>query len=58
MFFIVAIASAFVVGMDIYIMTISPRVGFGLLFKSLVFFLLAALNTLFMYVMCTRSLLK
>lgn len=58
MFFIVVVLSLFVVGIDLWVMTKRPAVGFSMLLRSAPTLILALVNTLFLYTLCARTLLK
>jgi hypothetical protein len=58
MFLVVVVLSIFVVGVDVYVMTKRPATGFSMLLRSAPTLLIALVNTLFMYTLCARTLLK
>ena len=58
MFLIVAVAAAIIVFADLsYIVSSRGRGGFMLLLRSLVALALPLINALFLYILCSRSLL-
>jgi hypothetical protein len=46
------------VAADLWIALSKPRVGLGLLLRSAPVLILSVVNALFMYILCTRTLLK
>jgi hypothetical protein len=58
MFFIVAVIATLAVGADLLIMTKRPALGLSMLLRSAPVLILSLLNTLFLYVLCARTLLK
>lgn len=58
MFFIVAVFAGIAVLMDVAVMTKKPAVGLQLLLRSAPALVIAVLNALFLYIVCTRALLK
>lgn len=58
MFWIVVALSVFVVGVDVWVMTKRPAAGFSMLLRSAPTLAIALVNTLFMYTLCARTLLK
>jgi len=58
MFFIVVALSLLVVGIDVSIMMKRPAVGLSMLLRSAPTLAIALVNTLFMYTLCARTLLK
>ena len=58
MFFFVAVVSGLAVGIDLFTMTRSPKLGLMMLARSFPTLALATLNALFLYILCARSLLK
>lgn len=57
-FLVVAIMAGLTVVADVYIGLSKPRVGLGLLLRSAPVLILSVVNALFMYILCTRTLLK
>lgn len=58
MFLIVAVAAAIIVFADLsYIVSSRGRGGFMLLLRSLIALALPLINALFLYILCSRSLL-
>jgi hypothetical protein len=57
-FLVVAIMAGLTVAADLYIALGKPRVGLGLLLRSAPVLILSVVNALFMYILCTRTLLK
>lgn len=57
-FFIVAILAAIAVAMDLWVMTKRPAVGFAMLLRSAPVLILSVMNSLFLYILCARTLLK
>ena len=61
-FYILFIVSAVLAGIvllaDIYIFALNPRAGFTLMLRSAPTVVLAVVNSLFLYVLCSRSLLR
>jgi len=58
MFMVVVVLSVFVVGVDVYVMMKRPAAGFYMLLRSAPTLVIALVNTLFMYTLCARTLLK
>lgn len=58
MFFLAASFAAIAVGMDLLLMLKKPKLGLFLLVRSLPAVTIALLNSLFLYIVCARSLLK
>ena len=58
MFMVVVVLSVFVVGVDVYVMMKRPAAGFSMLLRSAPTLVIALVNTLFMYTLCARTLLK
>jgi hypothetical protein len=57
-FFVVAVMAAFAVGMDLWLMVKRPALGFAMLLRSAPVLILSVLNSLFLYILCARTLLK
>lgn len=57
-FFIVALLAAFAVGMDILLMFKRPALGLSMLVRSAPVLILSVVNSLFLYILCARTLLK
>jgi hypothetical protein len=57
-FFIVALLAAFAVGMDILLMFKRPALGLSMLVRSAPVLILSVMNSLFLYILCARTLLK
>jgi hypothetical protein len=57
-FLAVAIMASLTVVADLWIALAKPRVGLGLLLRSAPVLILSVVNALFMYILCTRTLLK
>jgi hypothetical protein len=59
MFLIIAVAAAIIVFADLsYIVSARGRGGFMLLLRSLIALALPLINALFLYILCSRSLLS
>lgn len=58
LFFLVAVVAGLVLLFDIYTIVRFPRIGWMVALRSLPTLLIAVLNTLFLYILCARSLLK
>jgi hypothetical protein len=58
LFIISAVMAGIVLLADIYVMTSNPKAGFVLLLRSAPTVVLAVLNSLFLYVLCSRTLLR
>jgi hypothetical protein len=58
LFIVSAIMAGVVVLADVYVIASSPKAGFLLLLRSAPTVVIAVLNSLFLYIMCTRTLLK
>ena len=58
LFIVTAVLAAIILLADIYTFAVSPRAGFILMLRSAPTVVLAVLNSLFLYVLCYRSLLK
>jgi hypothetical protein len=58
LFVVSAVLAGIVILADIYTFTVSPRAGFLLLLRSAPTVIIAVLNSLFLYVLCSRTLLK
>lgn len=57
-FFVVAILAAIAVAMDLWVMTKKPAVGLAMLLRSAPVLILSVMNSLFLYILCARTLLK
>lgn len=57
-FFVVAVFAGIAVAMDLWIMTKRPAVGFSMLLRSAPVLILSVMNSLFLYILCARTLLK
>jgi hypothetical protein len=58
MFFIVAGIAGIAVVLDLVVMAKKPALGLQLLLRTTPTLLIAVLNALFLYIICSRSLLK
>jgi len=59
MFGVIAVLAALVVLSDVYIIVATRgRKGWGLLFRSVVAFFIPVVNALFLYILCSRSILS
>jgi hypothetical protein len=58
LFFIIAVYAGIVVLVDLYLVVKAPRVGWGAVLRTVPMLALAVANTLFLYILCARSLLK
>lgn len=58
LFFIIAVIAGLVLLFDVYTIVRYPRIGWMVALRSLPTLLIAILNTLFLYILCARSLLK
>jgi hypothetical protein len=57
-FFVTAVLAAIAVGMDIVLMFKRPALGFSMLIRSAPMLILGVVNSLFLYILCARTLLK
>ncbi len=57
-FFIVAVLAGIAVAMDLWVMTKRPGVGLAMLLRSAPVLILSVMNSLFLYILCARTLLK
>lgn len=57
-FFVAAILAGIAVGMDILLMFKRPALGLSMLLRSAPVLILSVLNSLFLYILCARTLLK
>ncbi len=57
-FFVVAILAGLAVAMDLWVMTKRPAVGLSMLLRSAPVLVLSVMNSLFLYILCSRTLLK
>jgi hypothetical protein len=55
-FWLVAISAAFVVLVELYVMTVSPRRGLSLFLRSAPALILGVVNALFLYILSVRAL--
>jgi hypothetical protein len=59
MFGLVAVLAGFVVVSDVYVILASKgRTGWGLLVRSVLAFVIPVINALFLYILCSRSILS
>ena len=59
MFGLVAILAGFVVVSDVFVIISSKgRAGWGLLIRSILAFAIPVINALFLYILCSRSILS
>jgi hypothetical protein len=58
LFFLVTVVAGLVLLFDIYTIARFPRIGWMVALRTLPTLLIAVLNTLFLYILCARSLLK
>ncbi len=58
LFFLIAVYAGIVVLVDLYLVVKAPRVGWGAVLRTVPMLALAVANTLFLYILCARSLLK
>ena len=58
LFIISAVMAGIVLVADIYVLASNPKAGFMLLLRSAPTVVLAVLNSLFLYVLCSRTLLR
>jgi hypothetical protein len=58
LFFIIAVFAGLLLVLDIALVLRSPKVGWGVVLRTLPSLLIAVLNALFLYILCARSLLK
>lgn len=56
MFVIVVLITGFSVVMDLYVATRNARLGLGLLLRSAPMFIIAVLNSMFLYILSSRTL--
>jgi hypothetical protein len=57
-FFVTAVLAAIAVGMDVLLMFKRPTLGVSMLIRSAPVLILSVLNSLFLYILCARTLLK
>jgi len=57
-FFVTALLAAIAVGMDVLLMFKRPALGMSMLIRSAPALILAIANSLFLYILCARTLLK
>ena len=57
-FYITAAIAVGVVIMDLYIAALRPSVGVSHLIRSLPILVLSVVNSMFLYILCSRTLLK
>lgn len=57
-FIVSAVLAAIVLFADIYTFAVNPRLGFIFMLRSAPTVILAVVNSLFLYVLCYRTLLK
>lgn len=57
-FFVTALLAAIAVGMDVLLMFKRPALGLSMLVRSAPVLILSVLNSLFLYILCARTLLK
>lgn len=57
-FFVVAAFAGIAVVLDLFVAVNKPKLGLGLLLRSVPSLALAVVNALFLYIICARSLLK
>ncbi len=57
-FFVVAVLAGIAVAMDLWVMTKRPAVGLSMLLRSAPVLILSVMNSLFLYILCARTLLK
>jgi preprotein translocase subunit SecE len=57
-FFITAVLAAIAVGMDVLLVFKRPALGLSMLIRSAPVLILSVLNSLFLYILCARTLLK
>jgi hypothetical protein len=57
-FFVVAVLAGIAVAMDLWVMTKRPAVGLTMLLRSAPVLILSVMNSLFLYILCARTLLK
>jgi preprotein translocase subunit SecE len=57
-FFVTAVLAAIAVGMDVLLMFKRPALGVSMLIRSAPVLILSVLNSLFLYILCARTLLK
>lgn len=55
-FWLVAISAAFVILVELYVMTVSPRRGLSLFLRSAPALILGVVNALFLYILSVRAL--
>lgn len=58
MFLFVAVIAGITVALDLWVSLSRPRVGMTLLLRSAPVLVLSVVNALFMYILCSRTLLK
>jgi hypothetical protein len=57
-FYITTAAAVVVVLLDLYVATVRPSVGFSHLIRTLPILVLSVVNSMFLYILCSRTLLK
>jgi hypothetical protein len=58
LFFIIAVYAGIVLLADLYLLVKVPKIGWTTTLRTLPVLALAVANTLFLYILCARSLLK
>lgn len=58
LFIVTAVLAAIILLADVYAFAMNPRAGLLLMLRSAPTVVLAVVNSLFLYVLCSRSLLK
>jgi hypothetical protein len=56
LFWLAAISAGFILLLELYVMSISPKRGFAMLLRSAPMLILAVVNTLFLYILSARAL--
>ena len=56
LFWVAAISAGFILLLELYVMSISPKRGFAMLLRSAPMLILTVVNTLFLYILSARAL--
>jgi hypothetical protein len=56
LFWLAAISAGFILLLELYVMSISPKRGFAMLLRSAPMLILTVVNTLFLYILSARAL--
>jgi hypothetical protein len=56
LFWVAAISAGFILLLELYVVSISPKRGFAMLLRSAPMLILTVVNTLFLYILSARAL--